>query len=257
MTSAVRRFERNRIEDASASLLDAIAEGMHSMAQPLTVLQAILEVAAGGASSTASYRAAIKRALAEVSRVVDSLDLVQALTTIGRDGTPVSAIDVRSTLDMVRDDLECVLQDTGLHINVEVREQPPIVLASPAKLRQCLFYLVQQAMRGASHGDSIDVCVKAKGVIQVTIGHRRLDGTNPLSLTQTPGSRLVEPRSVILAEALATSQGGRLQWQPWPQVAQLVLQTAEPSQSTPKMTTNQGLIDTDNSSDVANGVAKS
>ena len=71
-------------EGASLGVLDTLSEGMHSMAQPLTVLRATLEVASGNASCISHYQRAIDSSLIEVSRLVETMGSVQELVRIAR-----------------------------------------------------------------------------------------------------------------------------------------------------------------------------
>jgi len=204
------------------------------MTQPLTVLRATLEVAAGTASSVVACQTAINRALAEVARVADSMGLVQDLVMIGRDRGPVSPVDLGSIIAIVRDDLECLLHDAGVTFKVEVPEGIPPAFVSAAKLRQCLFHLVQQALRSASVGDAIVVHVEGGYVLHALVRLEALDEPNPSLVETTPRSGSPESRDLVLATALAASQGMKLRRQAWPYEVQLDLPVAGPLKHDPE-----------------------
>ena len=148
-------------EGASLGVLDTLSEGMHSMAQPLTVLRATLEVASGNASCISHYQRAIDSSLIEVSRLVETMGFVQELVRIARDIKTPEPVCIGTVVSQVVEDLRCVLDDAEVSLKLGVPPDTPAVLAIPTGLRQCLFHLVQQAQSGAGRGDVIDLCAHA------------------------------------------------------------------------------------------------
>ncbi len=214
-------------EGASLGLLDALSEGMHSMAQPLTVLRATLEVASGNASCISHYQRAIDSSLVEVSRVVETMGFVQELVRIARDIKPPEPVSVGTVISQVVEDLRCVLDDAEVSLKLGVPPDTPAVLALPSGLRQCLFHLVQQAQSEADRGDVIDLYAHSdthEMNIVICRKSRRLPTPEPRSRGACRFAP--EARLMTLAEALAAAQNASLQWQAHPFVARLRLPVA-------------------------------
>ena len=213
-------------EGASLGLLDALSEGMHSMAQPLTVLRATLEVASGNASCISHYQRAIDSSLIEVSRLVETMGFVQELVRIARDIKTPEPVCIGTVVSQVVEDLRCVLDDAEVSLKLGVPPDTPAVLAVPIGLRQCLFHLVQQAQSGAGRGDVIDLCAHADAnEVHLVVG---AEWNNLRSHMTSGGARrsVPEARRMTLAEALASAQNVSLQWQAHPFVACLRLPVA-------------------------------
>lgn len=216
-------LNRSFHEGSSPSLLEALSEGLHATAQPLTVLRATLEVASGNASCVSHYQKAIDTSLVEVSRVVDALGFVQELIRITRDLQEPVPVCVEAVVALVLEDLRCVVDDAGVSLNVRIPADIPTVMVVLSRLRQCLFHLVQQALSDAVTGDVIDLCSYADArEVQIVVGQER--NLRSGRLTDQGARRFVsEARGMALAEVLAISQKADLLWQARPFVARLRL----------------------------------
>jgi len=210
--------------------LDALVEAMHAMAQPLTVLQATLELAAGNASSMATYQRAIDSALIEVSRVLARMDFARELLRIVRDVPEVATLDVRAVLATVHEDLRCVLDDAGTSLRVSVEENAQLFPASESELRQCLFYLVQQALRESKSGESLGVRVSGReSEVEIVVRSELSSACNSTRFALVHDLTDCERLSMVLADALAAVQGGNLQYQMLPFEARLTFPTLSPT----------------------------
>ena len=69
----------------SPNFLHALSEGMHTIAQPLTVLRATLEIASGNASCISHYQRAVDNSLFEINRLAEAMGFVQELVRIASD----------------------------------------------------------------------------------------------------------------------------------------------------------------------------
>ena len=225
MTSLLHTEPEGYFSGASPSFLDAMTEGMHTLAQPLTVLRATLEIASGNATSVSHYQHAIDTSLAEIERVTQAMGYVQELVRIARDASQASTVNVAAIVELVQEDLQCVFESAGVQLNVHLPMTGPPALISPARLRQCLFHLLQHAVKQCGNGGLIDVFAGQSGeAIQIVL--------------QTTTSRLSQQRCdrregiipcLALAETLVKLYGGRLEWQESPFMSWLTLPIAEDS----------------------------
>lgn len=197
---------------------------MHSMAQPLTVLRATLEVATEKGTSVARYQQAIRNSLVAVVRVVDAMGFVHELVRIARDVPDPVPLEIRPVLALVAEDLKCVLDETANSLQVSVADYVPKVLASAARMRQCLFYLVQHALSASAAESIIEIVVNAVDEqVQIVVGRQGSQTINDMPATTAPKPFVSVDQTLALAEALAVSQGGSLRWRTDPFAACLYL----------------------------------
>ncbi len=74
LSSLAPLFEPRRCE-----VMAAVSEGLHQVAQPMTVLQGVLELALIAPCTEEQYKRALKRAIDQFQRVAASIDAVRQL----------------------------------------------------------------------------------------------------------------------------------------------------------------------------------
>jgi len=194
------------------------------MAQPLTVLRATLEVASGNATEVSHFQRAIDSSLSEVVRVAETMAFVQELVRIARYTPTPAAIEIQPVLATVHEDLARILEDAGISLRLHIPDYIPPALASPGGLRQCLFYLLQQAQTEAVAGDIVEVCVRARDdSVGVLVRHEAASEIPSAQITRRSDGLAVTMRQMALAEAVAAAEQGRLWWQASPFKACLTL----------------------------------
>jgi len=104
---------------------------MHTLAQPLTVLRATLEIASGNACSISHYQHAIDSSLAEIARVSEAMGFVQELVRIATttsDTRPITILNLHSWPCLTADTLPAVIaRSAAVNISPELalRESRP------------------------------------------------------------------------------------------------------------------------------------
>jgi C4-dicarboxylate-specific signal transduction histidine kinase len=197
---------------------------MHSMAQPLTVLRATLEVVSEEETTVPRYQRAIHNSLEAVVRVVDAMGFVHELVRIARELPDPVPVEVRPVLALVTDDLKRVLDEAAISLQICAPDDLPKVLASAARLRQCLFYLVQDALSFSAAVSMIEIVVKAVDEqVQIVVGRQGSQDISDMTPTTTTKPFVCVDQRLALAEALAVSQGGSLRWRSDPFAACLCL----------------------------------
>jgi hypothetical protein len=200
-------------DSRTSRLLDALAEALHAMAQPLTVLRATLELALGNSSSIAAGQSAMEASLGEVERVVENMGFAQELLRIMRDRPVVASVDVQAILATVREDLQRVMDEAGIALVTSIDNDASVVLASASGLRQCAFLLLQQPLHESAWGDSITVNgYVRRGEVEMVVRCESSSRKNSPSPSIALHSNVSEIRGMVLAQALAVAQGGDLRW---------------------------------------------
>ncbi len=212
---------------AAPNMLEALSEGMHIMTQPLTVLRATLEIAAGNACSISQYQHAIDSSLAEISRLSEAMGFVHELVRIARDVPEPSAMDLAGMVATVKEDLECVLETAHIAVEIDFPEDLPTVLACPSRMRQCLFYLMQHAVGVCRSGGTIELAARSwKSEVHLVLRQWSSEAPHCKDSDWKHGLWGNVIPALILAEALARGQGGRLEWHAQPFAACLSLRVS-------------------------------
>ena len=186
------------------------------------MLRATLEIASGNASSVSHYQRAVDTSLVEISRVTETMGYLQELVRIARDAAVGSLVDLAPVMAVVREDLRCVFQAAGTELTVCVPEGLPHVMVSAARLRQCLFHLLQHAVKECDGGGAVEVLAGAMDrevriVVRTTCARSAHENGDEWSG--------VVP-CLTLVETLAKVHGGRLEWKAGPFMAWLSLPAA-------------------------------
>jgi signal transduction histidine kinase len=214
--------------EAPPNLLKVLSEGMHTMAQPLTVLRATLEIASGNASCVSHYQRAVDSSLIEVSRLAEAMGFVQELLRIAGDTSDSAPIEIPAVVETLQEDLRCVFETARVWLDVSWENELVSIQASASRLRQCLFYLLQHAIRTTCEGDTIHLRAEPAGeglCVHISsdspdVSHRELSWNHCLRWNG------VAPY-LTLADALARADRGRLQWKDKPFVAALWFPAAD------------------------------
>ena len=196
------------------SLLDALSEGMHTVAQPLTVLRATLEIAAGNACSVSQFQHAVDTSLVEVTRVSEAMRFVQELVRIARGDSEAVPVELAPVIAGVQEDLQCYFDTAQVSMKVHLLDGAEYVLASPVRLRECVFYLVQHAVTACGRQGTIHLDSRlSDGEVCVYL-HVAADQDAPAAIDV---ERSLNWNGLVpclaLAETLARADGGRLEAQ--------------------------------------------
>jgi hypothetical protein len=212
-------------ERVSPDVLYALAEGMHTMAQPLTVLRATLEIAAGNACCVSQFQRAVDTSLAEVSRLSEAMRFVQELMRIARDESAGSPAEVSNVLGIVVEDLRCVLDSAGVSLKIEIAEDLPPGQVSAIRLRQCLFYLLQHAAKSCQPKESVLIQAKSEDeTLRLTIQAESKADVEDQPHHELPWGGTMP--CLVLAETLLNADGGRVNWESKPFAAHVTLRKA-------------------------------
>jgi C4-dicarboxylate-specific signal transduction histidine kinase len=189
--------------------LQPISHGIHSLVQPLTAAQCLLEFTLHKGGTAEEYRAAIEKALAELRRISDSVSFVRELIHIEQDGTDVITFPLKPAVRNVLTELQPVMDEAGIHVLVNETDGEPTVRMSPMRLRQALFYQLQAMQLSCSSGESLQVDVKATSE-SVELCIERLSRNARVVRDSEPGVSDRITQALYLAKAIINKAGGKL-----------------------------------------------
>jgi len=189
------------------NFLRTLSESMHQMAQPLSTIQASLELAVMSPTTAAEYKEIAENILAQLRCAVDSMQFAARLSRFQRPAIDVRDVSLSAALHEVISSLQRTLDTAEVKLLVRSPEHEPLISASPTRLRQMLFYVLQAVQHYSQPGDL------AKIETDGTSGHLRLR----IQHVAVKTGRIVHPlspqdeitdRAIALADAILTSGGG-------------------------------------------------
>jgi signal transduction histidine kinase len=191
----------------------AISRELHQTAQPLTVLQGLLELALLTSSTTEEYRGVIQRAMEQSQRISGCFDEVRRLFHSDQPALDLSSFSVsdmtRAVVESVKDSYAAArvacefnplphCQDSGLDV----------VNASEGRVSAALALILSNLPRWARAGGTVEVTVAADSQdVQVRIVARQQgveDGDGMAS------NRDLMTAPLQLARTMVTSTGGKV-----------------------------------------------
>jgi C4-dicarboxylate-specific signal transduction histidine kinase len=180
---------------------------MHEMAQPLSTIQASLELALLSPTTAGQYQEIAEATLRQLCAVVESMQFAARLTRFQQPAADVQDVRLSVALADVVSDLQLTLDSARIQLQIHPCEHEPALRISATRLRQMLFYMLQVVERRSQPGDRMQIDIQA------------LESHLVLRLRQTPGENSLldgaglspqaqADRALALAEAIVNSEGG-------------------------------------------------
>jgi C4-dicarboxylate-specific signal transduction histidine kinase len=190
--------------------LRKLSENVHELAQPMSIIQASLELSLLSPITAEQHQDVAKNVLREVRRAVECMQFIGCLTRFQQPAADVQRVPLRSVLESVISDLQRTLDAAQVEVLLCRSEHNPSVQISPTRLRQMFFYVLQ-AVQGCSRpGDLVHI------EIQQQAGHAVLwieqsRGKNELAECSEafPVSDTIGERALTLADAIVRNAGGQ------------------------------------------------
>jgi hypothetical protein len=179
-----------------AALLAQLADGLHAMAQPLTILRGAIgamQLAERGASEDRRY---VDMSADQIGRLCDLLANLRSLLDVAQSEAVCSPQDWHDLVGGVLEGYEGDLPTSGVRMVVTHLNDSMRVLADAARTEQAMRAALDMAQALASHGDEIRCRVLPDG-LELRNEHGRGKGLNS-------SERLV----LSLVEAAICSQQG-------------------------------------------------
>ncbi|MFZ0285064.1 MAG: hypothetical protein WAL32_07515 [Terriglobales bacterium] len=208
--------DRSTIAASDSLTSSAISHQLHQTAQPLTVLQGLLELALLSSRTTEEYRDAIQRAMEQSRRISGCFDLVRRLFHFHQSALDVSTFSVsdmaRAAVKSVSDSyaiagIECVFHPLSQSNGYDV------VTASEGNISAALALILSNLPRWTSTGGSVKVAIDADfHHVLVRIQARKHGMESACGVTPELGT-MAAP--LHLARTMVTSTGGKItQYEP-------------------------------------------
>jgi hypothetical protein len=186
--------------------LSALSASMHEMAQPLSTIQASLELALLCPTTVEQYRWMAEDALMQLQRVVESMQFTAQLTRFQQPAADTEDVLLSATLDEVVSDLQRTFDSAQLQILFSYSKHEKKIRISRSRLRQMLFYVLQAVQGSCQPGDLVKIEIQAsEGHVVLRVQHSPSDS---LPSDCPKKNSVIVQRALALANAIVSNAGG-------------------------------------------------
>lgn len=198
---------RNRSQNSPAqdNFLKTLSASLHQMAQPMSIIQASLEVALLRQTANEPFREVAEKVLEQLGRAVETLRFTSQLARYQQPASDVTSVRLSHVLQDAIEDLSRTLSTAQIKLALDHSGREREIQFSPVRLRQLFFYILQAVQHLSQPGDVVHIAIQANA------------GNIKLRIFQTP-EHTVQPapkasdesfttRALALAEAIVSSAG--------------------------------------------------
>jgi hypothetical protein len=190
--------------------LRVLSTSMHEMAQPLSTIQASLELALMSPTTAEQYQEIAEESLRHLRAAVESMQFAGRLTRFQQPAADVRDVKLSAALEDVIADLRLTFESARIRLQILGCEHEPSIQVSATRLRQMLFYVFQAVESRSRPRDYVQID------IQTVAGHlilriRRTQGENGLPDGGALSLATAADRALALAEAIVRSEGGEFE----------------------------------------------
>jgi len=177
-----------------------MSQGLHALAQPLTILRSALAASTAPGVDAVGQRRYLELSAQHVERTCGLFECLQDLVIASQIEADCVPIDLSEVLADVVQDQKAVLQASGVEFRVVLPGSLPLVQGDVARTLQALSAALKIAALVSSPGDLVEFLVATRsGFVELVLQNRRVHGRRPNSS---------ERLSLALAEANIRSQQG-------------------------------------------------
>ena len=201
--------DRSHDSRAQEAFLKNLSTSLHQMAQPLSIIQASLELALLRKTTGEPFREVAENVLDQLGRAVETLRFTSQLARFQQPATDVANILLSDVLHDVVEDLSRTLSTAQIKLALDHSGREREIQFSRVRLRQLFFYVLQATQHLSQPGDIVHIGLQAHaGNIKLRVFQ------TPEHAAQTTPKASDESfvtRSLALAEAIVTSAGAEFQ----------------------------------------------
>ena len=182
-----------------------VSDLVHQIAQPLTVMQGLLEGPLAPARTIAQYRSLLEILRREVDRLSQMVRRVRHMAEIGPADREELAVPLVQSVNRIVKQLGATAEPKDLKIQIDGPREI-LVWASPRRLRWGLKKLIREALRRSPKGGKVRISISSSGVAALL----RVSDQGPNVCTNTP-DRVLDSWSESLPTA-CDSEGDSVEW---------------------------------------------
>jgi light-regulated signal transduction histidine kinase (bacteriophytochrome) len=191
-------------DDELGRLCAYMSQGLHALAQPLTIVRsAVASLAAPGVSAVDRQRY-LQLTSQNVERTCSLFECLQELVIASEIEADCGPVELSEVLAEVVEEQKTALEASGVELRIDTPIGLPSVLGDTARTQQALSAALKIAASTSSPGDVVEWLVAVRnGFVELVLQTRRVHGRQLNSS---------ERLSLALAEANIRSQQGKCVW---------------------------------------------
>jgi signal transduction histidine kinase len=192
------------------NFLKTLSTSLHQMAQPLSIIQASLELALlRETTSGEPFREVAECVLEQLGRAVETLRFTSQLSRFQQPASDVTSVLLSEVLQNVIEDLSHTLSTAQIKVALDHSGREREIQFSPVRLRQLFFYILQAVQHLSQPGDIVHIDLQTHaGNIKLRIFQTPDRAAHP---TPNASDESFATRALALAEAIVTSTGAEFQ----------------------------------------------
>ncbi len=164
-------------QDASSAFYSQLAEGLHAMAQPLTVVRGALSALTLGKGIAPPQERYVRMSTEQVERLCDLMSGLQDLLDTTQFEAECVSLDLWEIVDLVLEDLEPVLRPSGAQISAVKPNERIYVIGDSIRTEKALRAALKTAASLSSQGDLIQLEVfVGDGVADLVVQNQKRRG---------------------------------------------------------------------------------
>jgi signal transduction histidine kinase len=212
-------MESSSPSTVTETLCANFSEGLHAIAQPLTILLSSLCDRQLDQMSMGEYRELISNSAVEVERVRGLFSCLQQFVKVESFMPVLSAVSIRALFEEMADGVNLIFEKEGMLLHTTVSDDCDVVLIDRARTIQALSTVLLIALKVSRPSDTIELAASpaCPDMARIIVRNSRSD-----TGTLTCEARL----SMALAEANIRSQQSGFSWELQPFNVQIELQEA-------------------------------
>lgn len=174
--------------DELAGFYTHLANGLHAMAQPLTILRSVMVASSVSGLTAVDHRRYLDISSDQVERACVLFHSLQQLVTAKQVQAGCAPVDLSRLLAPVVEGQKEILQASGIDMRVVIPDALPPMLADMDRTLQALFAVLKITASVSSPGDVIELLVSPRNEsVELVIQNRnvhiqRLNSSERLSL---------------------------------------------------------------------------
>jgi light-regulated signal transduction histidine kinase (bacteriophytochrome) len=139
-----------------------MTEGLHALAQPLTILRSSVPALADPGVTPAKQQRYLELSIRQVQRACAVFDCLQDLVVAAQTPADCTPIDLAAMVATEAADRRTALQELGVELRVQLPGDLPIVLGDASRTRQALTAGFTAAAFISASGDAIEIAAAAR-----------------------------------------------------------------------------------------------
>jgi signal transduction histidine kinase len=187
-----------------ARFLASMSEGLHAMAQPLTILRSSVAASAAPEVDPLKQRRYLDLSNQQIERACNLFELLQDLVIASQIEAECGPIKLADLLPEVAKDQGIALQASGVELRMVTPSGLPTVMGDANRTRQALSTALKLAASVSATGDIVELLAFARGgYVELIVRNDRVHG-KPLNSS--------ERLSLSVAQANMLSQQGEYEY---------------------------------------------